>query len=136
MPSLPFDVSVSSLPLPQSFGSGENGFLDFQRNMPNSSGLLARTPKAMIDLPSGAQWIERPTLNFGSSMQRGVRPSLVSWPRHRFVSSPSLRAIAITFTSAVGAQAGSENSSPSPVSGSAGASGFSMSLRNTRPAPM
>src|SRR5215210_3662231 len=129
-PSLPLDVSVTSLPEPQSFGSVENAFFERQRKMPNSPSW--RTPNAMIVLPSGAQWIERPTENFGSAMQRGVIPSLVTCPRHRSVSVPFLCATASRFTSAVGAHAGSEYSSPSGVSAIAVESGFVRSLSMSR----
>ena len=106
-------MSVTKLALAPVVGSGENAFLlERQRKMPNSPG-LALTPKAMIDLPSGAQWIERPTLNFGLGDAARRHAVLGDLAEAQVAVLAVSRAIAIRFTSAVGAHAGiGELSSP------------------------
>src|SRR3954466_12158867 len=129
-----------NLPLPQSLASGENGFFDVQRTMPNAliwpdaSGL---DPSAKIDLPSGAQRTVLTTLKSGSEMHCGACGSLSTCSRQRSWSlcEPSgllSRNIAIRFWSTVGAQARSLNLSPASVRPTGGSSFLERSLRNTR----
>src|SRR6476620_9881503 len=132
-------MSVTNLPLPQSLASGENGFLDFQRTMPNAvrPGLV---PSANSDLPSGAQRTLLSTLKSGSLRHCGDGRSLLTWSRHRswslwLPSGDLSRNIAITFWSTVGAHARSLNLSPGCVTATAVESGFDMSLTNTRRLP-
>ena len=82
-----FDVSVTSLPVPQSFGSGENAFLERQRYMPNS-GLALRANAEGDDLLA----VRRPADRAADLELRLVdaartMPSPVIWPMQRSLLS-------------------------------------------------
>src|SRR3954451_21885758 len=104
-------MSDTNLPWFQSDSFAEKGSLpafSVQRTMPRRpSSIGALAANAMMALPSGAQWIARATLNFGSVLhETSVVPPWI-WARHRSVSVPVLgiERIAITFLPVVGAHA-------------------------------
>src|SRR5690348_10279272 len=75
-------AGVTSLPVLQSLMFGENGFLVLHSTMPCLTPVVGVCPKANSVLPSFDQWIEWPTLRFGTCLQTGASPDLVSAERH------------------------------------------------------